>query len=74
MTVFELPPRNQGLIALEALNIAEELGSGDHGYNTVDRVHSLVEAFKRAYHDGHYHITDPDFEDVPLLDDRPFDG
>ncbi|MEF8785828.1 MAG: gamma-glutamyltransferase [Haloarculaceae archaeon] len=65
--VFELGPNNQGQIALEALNIAAEIGAGEHPYDSPDRVHAFAEAMKLAFHDGHYHVTDPEFEDVPPL-------
>ncbi|WP_280586556.1 gamma-glutamyltransferase [Halorubrum sp. Boch-26] len=65
--VYELPPNNQGLIALEALNVAAELGAGEHGYDTAERVHYFAEAMKLAFHDGHRYITDPDYEEVPPL-------
>jgi gamma-glutamyltranspeptidase/glutathione hydrolase len=66
--VYELPPNNQGLVALEALNIAEAVGV--HDATGVDRLHLLAEATKRAFHDGHRYITDPDFEGVPPLNSR----
>ncbi|PSQ07537.1 gamma-glutamyltransferase [Halobacteriales archaeon QS_6_71_20] len=65
--VYELPPNNQGLIALEALNVAEELGAGEHDYDSPERVHYLSEALKLAFHDGHRYITDPEFEQHPPL-------
>ncbi len=65
--VYELPPNNQGLIALEALNIAEEIDAGDHPLESPERVHYFAEATKRAFHDGHRYITDPTYEDVPAL-------
>jgi gamma-glutamyltranspeptidase/glutathione hydrolase len=65
--VFELGPNNQGQIALEALNVAGEIGAGDHPYDSPDRVHAFAEATKLAFVDGHYHVTDPDYEDVPPL-------
>jgi gamma-glutamyltranspeptidase/glutathione hydrolase len=65
--VYELPPNNQGLIALEALNIAEELGTREYDADSAVRIHYLAEAMKRAFHDGHRYITDPDFEEVPPL-------
>jgi gamma-glutamyltranspeptidase/glutathione hydrolase len=65
--IFELPPNNQGLIALEALNIAEELGAGDHPLDSPERIHYFAEAMKRAFHDGHRYITDPEYEEVPPL-------
>ncbi|MGM0604341.1 MAG: gamma-glutamyltransferase [Halobacteriota archaeon] len=66
-TVYELPPNNQGLLALEALNIAETIGAGDHPYDSAERVHAFAEAMKLAFHDGHRYVTDPAFEDIPPL-------
>jgi gamma-glutamyltranspeptidase/glutathione hydrolase len=66
-TVYELPPNNQGLIALEALNIAEEIGVRDYPQDSGERMHYLVESLKLAFHDGHRYITDPAFEDIPPL-------
>jgi len=65
--VFELGPNNQGQIALEALNLAAEVGAGDHSYESPERVHAFAEAMKLAFHDGHYDVTDPEYEDVPPL-------
>ncbi|WP_324761153.1 gamma-glutamyltransferase [Haloarcula montana] len=65
--VFELPPNNQGLIALEALNIAEETDAGSRRYDAAERVHYFAEALKLAFRDGHHYITDPSFEKVPSL-------
>jgi len=65
--VYELPPNNQGLITLEALNIAEELGAGEYDYDSPERVHYFAEATKLAFHDGHHYITDPDYEEIPPL-------
>ncbi|MCQ4331977.1 gamma-glutamyltransferase [Natronomonas sp. F2-12] len=66
-TVYELPPNNQGLIALEALAIAEEIGVDEYEAGSAARIHYLAEAMKRAFHDGHRYITDPDFEEIPPL-------
>jgi gamma-glutamyltranspeptidase/glutathione hydrolase len=68
--VFELPPNNQGLIALEALNIAERRDAGGLPYESVDRVHEFAEAMKLAFHDGHRYIADPDYESIPPLASR----
>lgn len=70
--VFELPPNNQGSVALEALNIAEALDAGDYPLNSPDRVHYFAEAMKLAFEDGHYYITDPEFEDVPRLASKSY--
>lgn len=65
--LFELPPNNQAMIALEAFNIAEEIGAGTHAFDSPDRIHYFVESMKRAFHDGHHYITDPEFEEIPPL-------
>jgi gamma-glutamyltranspeptidase/glutathione hydrolase len=70
--LFELPAPNQGPIALEALNIAEEIGAGEHPYDSAERVHAFAEATKRAFHDGHHYLTDPEFEDIPDLASKAY--
>ena len=65
--VYELPPNNQGLIALEALNVAAELGAGEYEYDSAERVHYFAEVMKIAFHDGHRYITDPEYETHPPL-------
>ncbi|MFC4451762.1 gamma-glutamyltransferase family protein [Halorussus aquaticus] len=65
--IYELPPNNQGLVALEALNVAEEIGAGDHPLDSPERIHYFAEATKRAFHDGHRYITDPEYEEIPPL-------
>ncbi|QIB75844.1 gamma-glutamyltransferase [Halogeometricum borinquense] len=65
--VFELPPNNQGLIALEALNIAEEIGAHESELGSADRIHYFGEAMKLAFHDGHRYIPDPAYEEIPPL-------
>jgi gamma-glutamyltranspeptidase/glutathione hydrolase len=65
--VYELPPNNQGLIALEALNVAEEIGAGEYDLDSPERVHYFAEAMKVAFEDGHHYITDPEYEDHPPL-------
>jgi gamma-glutamyltranspeptidase/glutathione hydrolase len=70
--VYELPPPNQGLLALEALNVADAAGAGEHPLNSVAATHRYVEAMKRAFADGHHYVTDPDFRDVPALADPTY--
>ncbi|USZ73662.1 gamma-glutamyltransferase family protein [Natronosalvus halobius] len=65
--VFQLPPSNQGTIALEALNIASAIDAGDAAYETPDRIHLFAEATKRAFEDGHQYIADPEYEEIPPL-------
>jgi gamma-glutamyltranspeptidase/glutathione hydrolase len=68
--VWELPPNNQGLVALEALNVAEELGVHEYDVDDPARYHYLAEAMAVAFEDGHHYITDPEFEVHPPLESK----
>ncbi|SER38387.1 gamma-glutamyltransferase family protein [Natrinema salaciae] len=70
--IYELPPNNQGPVALEALNIAEALEAGEHPPDSPERLHLAAEAAKRALTDGLHHVTDPAFEDVPEIASKPY--
>ncbi|WP_435194594.1 gamma-glutamyltransferase [Natronomonas sp. EA1] len=70
--VFELPPNNQGLIALEALNIAQAREAGEYDLHSVDRVHEFAESTRLAFHDGHRYITDPNYEEIPQLNAKSY--
>jgi len=70
--VFELPPNNQGMVALEALNVAAELDAGEAAYESAERVHRFAEATKLAFVDSHHYVTDPEYESVPELHDPAY--
>ncbi|UWG46325.1 Gamma-glutamyltransferase [Halanaeroarchaeum sp. HSR-CO] len=70
--VFELPPNNQGLVVLEALNIADELAADGVDPSDPERIHQLVESMKAAFTDGHHYITDPEYESVPPLHEKDY--
>ncbi|ERJ12185.1 gamma-glutamyltransferase [Haloplasma contractile] len=57
--VWEIPPNGQGLIALQALNIAK--GFEFKAKDTVDTLHKQIESMKLAFADGQKYITDPNF-------------
>lgn len=40
--------------------------------STGERTHLLIEALKLAFHDGQYHITDPEYERVPDLASKSY--
>jgi gamma-glutamyltranspeptidase / glutathione hydrolase len=65
-TVYELPPNNQGLAALQMLNILEGFDVKSLGHNTAEYLHLLVEAKKLAFLDRAKHIADPAFYPAPL--------
>jgi gamma-glutamyltranspeptidase/glutathione hydrolase len=60
------------MLALEALNIAEEIGAGDHEWASADRLHAFGEAMKLAFVDGHHYVTDPEYEPVPPLQSKSY--
>jgi gamma-glutamyltranspeptidase/glutathione hydrolase len=70
--VYELGPNNQGPLALEALNLAEAVDTGDHASGSSDSIHYFAEAMKRAFHDGHHYVTDPEYEPVPALHEKAY--
>jgi len=56
--VFEMPPNNQGLAALLALNIVENYRLFEMGHNTAEYLHHLIEAMKLALADARDKIAD----------------
>jgi gamma-glutamyltranspeptidase/glutathione hydrolase len=56
--IFELPPNSQGVTALEALNIVEDVDLSEPG--SVHRHHVLIEAMKLALSDRSANVTDID--------------
>ncbi len=57
--IVELPPNNQGLAALIALNIAEGFPLKEMEYQSADHLHHLLEAMKLALADAHSYVADP---------------
>lgn len=57
--VIEMPPNNQGLTALMALNIVEGFALSGMVHNSSEYLHCLIEAMKLALQDGQTHIADP---------------
>jgi gamma-glutamyltranspeptidase/glutathione hydrolase len=72
--VWELPPSNQGIAALEMLRILEPYDLAAMGHNSAPYLHHLIEAKKLAYADLDRFVGDADHLDIPaeqLLSD-PF--
>jgi gamma-glutamyltranspeptidase / glutathione hydrolase len=57
-------PSSGGIVLLEALNILEAVGLPPQG--TVERVHVVTEAMRRAYRDRAAWLGDPDFVQAPV--------
>ena len=58
--IHEIPPNGQGIAALMALGILDELGVGTQPLDGVDSVHLQVEAMKLAFADLHQYNADID--------------
>ena len=70
--LWEHPPNGQGIVALMALGIIQELekqgkisqwGLKDH--NTTQHLHATIEALRIAFADAHWFVTDPNVVKVP---------
>lgn len=58
--VHEIPPNGQGIAALMALGMLDELHVGDRPVDDVDTVHLSIEAMKLALADVYQHNADID--------------
>jgi gamma-glutamyltranspeptidase / glutathione hydrolase len=64
--VWEIPPNCQGMAALMALNILEDVPLQDYPRESADSYHWQIEAMKLAIADLHHHVADPDCMKVPV--------
>ena len=73
--VWEHPPNGQGIVALMALGILEELehtgkipvfAANEH--NSAPYLHAIIEVLRIAFADANWFVTDPDVEKVPTQD------
>ena len=64
--VWELPPNNQGIAALEMLRILEPLDLKAMGHNSAMYLHHLIEAKKLAYADLDRFVGDAGHLDMPV--------
>ena len=65
VTCWECPPSDQGVAALEALNIAEGFDIGAMGSQSPDAYHHLVEAMRLSFADALRYVADPSKSWVP---------
>jgi gamma-glutamyltranspeptidase/glutathione hydrolase len=72
-TVYQSAPNSQGITALIALNLLEDLDLDASGPGTPQTLRYLIEAARYAYADRDRYVTDPAFADVPVarLLDKP---
>ena len=60
------PPSSGGIHLIEMLNILERYDLKKAGPSSVETVHLMVEAMRRAYADRAVYLGDPDFVEVPV--------
>ena len=63
--IWELPPNNQGIAALEMLKILEPYDLAALGHNSAPYLHLLIEAKKLAYADLARYVGDADHLTTP---------
>ncbi|MGH6815874.1 MAG: gamma-glutamyltransferase family protein, partial [Hyphomicrobiaceae bacterium] len=66
LEVFELPPSNQGIVALILLKMLAKLGRLSDGPVAAERYHIMVEAARLAYAMRDTFVADPVMADVPV--------
>jgi gamma-glutamyltranspeptidase/glutathione hydrolase len=64
--IWELPPNDQGIAALQMLNILEGFDLEKMGFGSADCLHVLAEAKKLVFEDRARYYADPDFAQIPL--------
>jgi gamma-glutamyltranspeptidase/glutathione hydrolase len=60
------PPSSGGTALIEMLNILEDQQIQKKPRGSVEAIHVIAEAMRRAYLDRARHLGDPDFTDVPV--------
>ncbi|KAI0307921.1 gamma-glutamyltranspeptidase [Multifurca ochricompacta] len=73
LTLYECPPNGQGITALLALGILENIQEQglvrnllEMEHNSAVYLHTLVEALRLAFADSQYYVADPDVQHVPV--------
>ncbi len=64
--ILELPPNNQGIVALVMLKMLERFGKLGDGPVSVERYHVMMEAVRLAYKMRDMFVADPLMADVPV--------
>jgi gamma-glutamyltranspeptidase/glutathione hydrolase len=72
LELWEHPPNGQGIVALMALGILQELekqGSiptfKSDDFNSAPYLHAIIEALRLGFTDAHWYVTDPNVTKVP---------
>ena len=64
--VWECPPNGQGIAALIALNIVENLDFSDSSIEPALQLHYKIEAMKIAFKDALWYVADPEKVKIPV--------
>jgi gamma-glutamyltranspeptidase/glutathione hydrolase len=64
-TVYEMPPNSQGIAALSMLNIMEQFPLRQWGHDSINTLHTEIEAKKLAYADVLRYVGDPRASRIP---------
>ncbi len=64
--VWECPPNGQGIAALIALNIIENLDLADSSIAPALLLHYKIEAMKIAFRDALWYVADPEKVNIPV--------
>ena len=64
--VWECPPNSQGIAALIALNIVENIDLANSDIDHVLKLHYKIEAMKIAFQDALWYVADPEKENIPI--------
>ncbi|RDW60403.1 gamma-glutamyltransferase family protein [Aspergillus mulundensis] len=70
--IWEHPPNGQGIVALMALGILQELEKSgkipafkEEQHNSAEYLHAIIESLRIAFADASWFVTDPDTTPVP---------
>lgn len=73
--LWEHPPNGQGIVALMALGILQELEKQGKipkfslgAHNSTQHLHAVIEALRIAFADAHWFVTDPNVVKVPTAE------
>ena len=64
--VWECPPNGQGIAALIALNIIENIDFSDSSIEPELQLHYKIEAMKIAFKDALWYVADPEKAQIPV--------
>jgi len=65
---WETPPNGQGIVALEAMNIAEGFDIQGMGAQSAEAYHHLIEAIRISFADAFEYVADPRKASVPTAE------